>query len=145
MGNLLYHLHMHVESGDLGMVLPGPVDVELAPHTVLQPDILIMLKAGFGKLTDTHIIGPPDLVIEVSSPGTIGYERREKQDAYARGEVPEYWIVNPEAKAVEVLVLEANGYRSLSVFRKQTILPSRVVPEFAIPVEQFFKDDWIPS
>jgi len=32
-----------------------------------------------------RIVGAPDLIVEIASPGTAGYDRREKQDAYARG------------------------------------------------------------
>jgi len=137
-GEVFIYLFDHVTSADLGEVVIGPIDVELAPDVVLQPDIVVMLNTGPGKITDTHFIGAPDLVIEVSSPGTIGYERREKQDAYARGGVPEYWIVNPEAQTIELLVLEAGEYRSLGIFRGQAKLPSQVVPNLPVRVEQLF-------
>ena len=37
-----------------------------------------------------------------------------------------------------ILVLEGGAYRSLGVFAGQALLPSRVLPGFPIPVEQFF-------
>jgi Uma2 family endonuclease len=137
-GEVFCYLMTHVETAHLGEVIVGPLDVELAPNVVLQPDILVVLKAGLEKLNDSHFIGSPDLVIEVSSPGTIGYERREKQDAYACGGVPEYWIVNPEARTVEILMLQTGEYHSLGVFRGKAILPSQVLPGFTVRVEQFF-------
>jgi Uma2 family endonuclease len=84
----------------------------------------------------------PYLVIEVSSPGTIGYERQEKQDAYARGGVPEYWIANPEACTVEVLALEAGEYHSQGVYRGKATLPSQIVPGLLVHVEQYFVSVW---
>ncbi len=97
-----------------------------------------MLNANLDKITETRIIGAPDLVVEVASPGTAGHERRTKQDAYAHAGVPEYWVVNPEARNVEVLVVEAGEYFSLGVFRGQATLPSQVLPGFATHAEQFF-------
>lgn len=137
-GEVFIYLFDHVTSASLGEVVIGPIDVELAPNVVLQPDIVVVLNTGLGKITDTHFIGAPDLVIEVSSPGTIGYERREKQDAYSRGGVLEYWIVNPEAQTVEILMLDTGEYRSLGVFRNKAIPPSQVLPGFPVRVEQFF-------
>jgi len=62
--------------------------------------------------------------------------------AYARAGVPEYWIVRPDAHTVEVLVLDRGTYRSLGIFGGQETLPSRVVPELPVHVDQFFASVW---
>lgn len=87
----------------------------------------------------TRIIGAPDLVIEVSSPGTVDYDRHAKQDAYARAGIQEYWIADPATQTVEVLVLEGGKYYSLGVFSGSMSLSSKVVPTIAeVQAEQFF-------
>jgi Uma2 family endonuclease len=121
-------LAAHVEDVGLGQVFIAPVDVELFPKVVVQPDVMVILKDNEGKIKPTRIIGAPDLVVEVSSPATIGYDRREKQDAYARAGVPEYWIVHPGEQTIEVLTLEGNVYTSLGIFSGQAPLLSKVVP-----------------
>jgi Uma2 family endonuclease len=128
----------HVEFAGLGRVFAAPVDVELAPDTVVQPDIVVVLSANLHRITPSRIIGAPDLVVEILSPGTAGYDRREKQDAYARAGVGEYWIVDPGAQTVELLTLEQGGYRSHGVFRGQARLPSSVVT-LPVPIERFFQ------
>jgi Uma2 family endonuclease len=42
-------------------------------------------------------------VVEVASPGTAVYDRLSKARAYARAEVEEYWIVDPQAYSYELL------------------------------------------
>lgn len=135
-----YYLFMHVEQTGLGEVYEAPFDVELAHKTMVQPDVLVVLNANREKITDSRIIGAPDLVIEVASPGTAGYDRSKKQTAYARAGVPEYWIADPWSRTIEVLALEMGSaeYRSLGVFEGQATLPSRVVPNLPIQVGQFF-------
>jgi Uma2 family endonuclease len=128
----------HVEFAGLGRVFAAPVDVELAPDTVVQPDIVVVLSANLHRITPSRIIGAPDLVVEILSPGTAGYDRREKQDAYARSGVGEYWIVDPGAQTVELLTLDQGGYRSHGVFRGQARLPSSAVT-MPVPVERFFQ------
>jgi Uncharacterized protein conserved in cyanobacteria, COG4636 len=135
---LVTFLVTHVEFAGLGRVFAAPVDVELAPDTVVQPDIVVILSANLDRITPSRIIGAPDLVVEILSPGTAGYDRREKQDAYARAGVGEYWIVDPGAQTVELLTLEQGGYRSHGVFRGQARLPSSVVT-LPVPVERFFQ------
>ena len=128
----------HVEFAGLGRVFAAPVDVELAPDTVVQPDIVVVLSANLHRITPSRIIGAPDLVVEILSPGTAGYDRREKQDAYARSGVGEYWVVDPGAQTVELLTLDQGGYRSHGVFRGQARLPSSAVT-MPVPVERFFQ------
>jgi Uma2 family endonuclease len=127
------------EQGGLGLVRIAPFDVELAPDTVVQPDVFVVLSKHFDKITDNRILGAPDLVVEVASPGTAIYDRHNKLDAYVRAGVPEYWIVDTDARGVEVLVLEMIGiYRSLGVFRGKAVIPSQVVPGLLVQVEKFF-------
>jgi Uma2 family endonuclease len=137
-GRLFRHLATQVEDAGLGRVYIAPFDVELAPNTVVQPDVLVILSANYKKITLSRVIGAPDLVVEVSSPGTVGYDRDKKQNAYARAGVREYWIADPWSRTVEVFSLEAGAYRSLGVFEGKATLPSRVVPGFSTRVERFF-------
>ncbi len=137
-GRFFRYLATHIEDTGYGRVYMAPFDVELAHDVVVQPDVLVILNDSRNKITPSRIIGAPDLVVEVASPGTAGYDRRKKQDAYARAGVPEYWIAEPLTGTVEVLVLETGEYRSLGVFEGKATLPSRVIPELPVQVEQFF-------
>lgn len=134
------HLTIHIQFAGLGRIFTAPTDVELAPGTVVQPDILVIRAANQGRITPSRIIGPPDLVIEIASPSTAGYDRRDKQDAYAQAGVNEYWIVDPHAQTIEVLRLHEEAYQSQGVFRGQAQLPSQVVPNLTVPVAQLFAE-----
>ena len=137
-GRFYHYLFVHVELADLGKVYHAPCDVELAPNIVVQPDVIVVLNANLGVLTPTKVVGAPDLVVEVVSPGTASYDRRGKQDVYARFGVREYWIADPEARIVELLVLENDVYRIVGVYRGQATLPSQLIPNLPVRVEQFF-------
>lgn len=131
------HLTIHIQFKGLGRVFGPPCDVELAPNTVIQPDVVVVLNEHADIITPSRIIGAPDLVVEIASPGTAGYDRRDKQDSYARAGVPEYWIADPAARTVEVLQLEGQRYRPIGVFRGKALLPSPLLGQFPTPVEQF--------
>ncbi len=137
-GELFSYLRNHVKQFNLGRVFMAPIDVEIAPDDVFQPDVLLLLQTHLDKVKASRIIGTPDLVVEVASPGTATHDRREKYDAYANAGVPEYWIADPIAHTVEVFILESRKYYSQGVFRGKAILPSKVLPEFAVCVELFF-------
>ncbi len=133
---LICRLYEHVVDTGLGMVFGGNTGVELAPRVVVIPDVVVVLTPNLSRITDRSIAGPPDLVVEIASPSTAGYDRRQKQDAYARAGVPEYWIADPAHRTIEVLCLEGGHYQSLGVFQGATTLPSRVLPGFPTLVEQ---------
>jgi Uma2 family endonuclease len=67
--------------------------------------------------------GHPDLVVEVISPGTGRVDRLLKRDAYAGLGVPEYWIIDPELRMLERLILRdglyaiAEGHSDDATFR----------------------------
>lgn len=137
-GRVYRYLSVYVEDAGLGEVYIAPFDVELSTRTVVQPDVVVVLNSQLHRITESRIIGAPDLVVEVSSPGTVGHDRDKKKHAYARSGVAEYWIVDPWSHTVEVLTLEAGSYRSLGVFEGKAVLPSQIVPDFLVHVEQFF-------
>ena len=133
-----HYLFVYFELAGLGRVFVAPVDVELESKNVFQPDVVVILNAHLDRMTQKKIIGAPDLAVEVASPSTAAYDRLTKYDVYARAGVTEYWIVKPDSRAVEILVLENGKYRSLGVFNGKATLPSRVVPGLPVRVEQFF-------
>lgn len=100
--------------------------------------MLVILNEHLDRIASSHVIGAPDLVVEILSPGTMRHDLNEKLRAYERAQVPEYWIVNPSERVIELLVLDDEVYRSLGVFQGATVLPSRIVPHLAVTIEQFF-------
>jgi Uma2 family endonuclease len=130
--------YVNLELTGLARVFAAPTDVTLPTGTTVQPDIVVVLAAHTGILTTGRILGAPDLVVEILSPGTAGYDWRTKQDAYARGGVPEYWIADPYARTVEPLFLEGDAYRSAGVFQGAATVPSKALPDLPLHVEQFF-------
>jgi Uma2 family endonuclease len=133
------HLFNHVEVVGQGKVRLAPFDIVLAADRVVQPDVLVVLNENLGKLTPSRMIGAPDLVVEIRSPGTATYDRLSKYEAYEQAEVPEYWIANPRTRSVEVLILQNGKYFSQGVFQGEDTLPSQIVPGIAnVQIEQFF-------
>lgn len=135
---LSHYLFVYAELAGLGRVFAAPIDVDLGSKNVYQPDVLVVLNEHLEIVHEQKIVGAPDLVIEVVSPGTAILDRLSKYDAYACAGIAEYWMVKPDGQTVEVLVLEDGEYHSTGIFSGQDILPSRVVPEFPVRVEQFF-------
>ena len=137
--SLVYHLRTHLaqQKPPLGMLFSATGVI--LPTGPVIPDLVYVSMQNLHILTEKRIVGVPDLLIEIASPGTAGYDRREKQDAYARSGVPEYWWVEPGNRTVEVLVLDTSGkYRPLGLVDGQNPIPSRRLPGLKFPVESIF-------
>ncbi len=137
-GEIFGYLRQFVQMAGRGRVFAAPTDVELGRGDVVQPDVFVVLNEHLDLVTPQRLLGSPDLVVEILSPGTMRHDLQEKFEAYERARVPEYWIVNPGERTIELFVLEKNAYRSLEVFQGKAALPSRIIPDFPVAVEQFF-------
>jgi Uma2 family endonuclease len=132
-------LHSYIQLTHIGEVYIAPFDVRLRFNTVVQPDMLVVLQSHLDRVTDAGVIGAPDLVVEVASPGTATHDRREKYDAYAQAGLPEYWIADPATRTVEVRVLDGETYRLLGLFKSNEKMRSTVVPRIEeVSVDKFF-------
>ena len=128
----------HVEANDLGEVLNAPLDVVLSGEDVVQPDILFISRERSNIITE-EIKGPPDLIIEILSPGTEDYDRGYKKTLYARHGVKEYWIVDPEAKTVELFSLGEKGFELHRAYKGTERLGSPLLKGLAIDLRKVFE------
>jgi Uma2 family endonuclease len=133
-GHLYAHLREHLSAAERGEVFYAPTGVRLSDHDVAEPDLVVVLAEHAGRVGEQAIDGPPDLVVEILSPGTAGRDLGEKRDLYERSGVAEYWIVDPVAAAVEVLVLRAGRYARFGLFRRSDRLRSALLPGLEVPL-----------
>lgn len=97
-----------VESG-LGLVIGAPFDVYLDEQNVPQPDLVVVLRDRERVLGSTRLESAPSLAIEIISPSSATRDRVTKRNLYARYGVPEYWLVDPDAKTVTIFSDPRNG------------------------------------
>ncbi len=129
------HILLHeFLAGGLGEVLFAPVGVRLSEHDVPEPDLVVVLTENAGRVQDQWIEGPPDLVVEILSPGTASRDLKTKRNLYEASGVPEYWIVDTKAGLVEVLALEGKGYARFGLFGRGEVLRSMRLTGLEIPV-----------
>ena len=84
--------------------------MHLSDRDVFEPDVLYVLERTRDRVGERYVEGPPDLVVEVSSPSTRRQDLVRKRRVYERFEVPEYWFVDLDADRVEVYVLRTGRY-----------------------------------
>ena len=132
-------LHAFIEERRLGKVMIAPLDVVLSDEDVLQPDIMFVSAQRLSIITDRDIKGPPDLVVEVLSPATAGRDRTIKRAMYLRFGVREYWIVDPAARTVEVLLAGALEFETVRVYSEGTAAASPTIDGLRVEVSSIFE------
>ena len=91
----------YLKAEGLGHQVIAPADVEVAPDTMVEPDLFVVPPVA-GRLPRSWTeAGRLLLVVEVLSPTTARVDRVRKRALYARMGVPEYWIVDVDARVVE--------------------------------------------
>jgi Uma2 family endonuclease len=94
----------YVDAERLGMALTSPADLELEADTVTQPDVFVVPSAyshDNGPLREWSQVRGLLLAVEVLSPSSIRTDRVTKREFFQRVRVPEYWVVDLDARAVE--------------------------------------------
>ena len=137
-GNLFVLLSQYIKERDLGKLFHAPIDLILSSTSVLQPDLLFVSKARQSIITERAIEGAPDLVVEILSPTTSRTDRVTKAQIYARHSVPVYWIVDPEREAIEIYLLEADGYRLAATLLGKTPMAAPPFTELEIAARDVF-------
>ncbi len=127
----------HIRDRRLGALLAAPFDVILSDENVVQPDLVFVAAAHAERIRD-RLHGPPDLAIEILSAAHAERDRIVKREIYRQHGVPEYWIVDGAARAVEVLLLDAGIWRLHGMFDAGDILTSVVLPDLRLDVAEVF-------
>jgi Uma2 family endonuclease len=121
-----------------GRVYYAPIDVYLDEGNVVQPDILWVAADGQCQITDKRLVGPPDLIVEILSPGTTRRDRREKYELYERFGVREYWIIEPEEAYIEVYPLQDGRFVRQGVYIPEQTFESPVLGGKTVEVGRIF-------
>lgn len=125
----------------LGIVMSAPLDVFLGAHTVLQPDLIVLLRDRRPSFGSKGIEGAPSLAIEIFSRSTGSRDRGQKRHLYARFGVPEYWLVHTVNRTVTIFNQpEAGHYTHEDTVSKAAI--SVTIPGLSIDLSELFSPVW---
>ena len=134
--NLGGDLRQHVRKHRLGRVFVAPYDIVFSPSTVLEPDVIFVSNARLHIIGKKNLSGPPDLVVEVSSPTTRARDLTRKKDLYERFGVAEYWFVDLDAERFEVYRLNEGRFAPPTFFGRNEVATSPFLPGLEVSVDE---------
>lgn len=131
----------HVDAGSrLGIVLgppfqqgrggPGGWRILDEPELHFGRDVLVPDLAGWWRIRMPTVPDAaysslaPDWVCEILSPSTALFDRTHKLGIYARESVPFAWLIDPIARTLEVLRLDAGGWSMVTSHAGDDVVPA---------------------
>ena len=126
------------DENDLGEVY-SDFDVVLSDTDTVRPGLLFVSKERLHIITADNVQGAPDLVVEIRSESTARRDWTTKRALYERHGVKEYWLVDPEAATVAVLLLDEGELKVTGVYGEGDTLSSAVMSGFSIVLADIFR------
>lgn len=125
-----------------GRAFLSPFDLFVSASRYYIPDLCFFTAQNLenSRVLDDprNIRVAPDVLVEVLSTSTARHDRVAKTGAYAEFGVPNYWIVDPDARTLEAFALRDGLYfLAAALDETQTFLPADF-PELLIPLAQVF-------
>jgi Uma2 family endonuclease len=107
-GNVYFQLREYCRDHDLGITWPADNGYQCfahAPGRVRRPDVSFIRRGRLpGDVPPQGWVKiPPDLAVEVVSPGDSAEKLEEKLEDYQKAGVPLVWVIYPEARKARVL------------------------------------------
>jgi Uma2 family endonuclease len=143
---MLTSLFYHFFSDKKCKVYVAPFDVRLPKgteadeeiDTVVQPDLSVICDSS--KLDRRGCKGPPDLVVEILSPGSAGRDMKDKLGLYEKHGVKEYWLVYPYEQVVEIFTINPYGkYCFCERFKNNETAESPLFPGLKVDLVKVFE------
>jgi Uma2 family endonuclease len=132
-------LKTFVEMTDTGLVRDAPFPVQTESGLRIDPDVIFVASANLDRVRDSHVEGPPDIVVEVCSKASTAVDRGDKFVAYEAIGVREYWLVDPVRQLVNMFHLGPDG--CFDEFRPDTAgrLRSRVLTGLVLDMDPLWR------
>jgi Uma2 family endonuclease len=140
-GNLFGALWQYFAQYPIGEVVATP-GIIFDRYNGVIPDVVVVLNERRDAITaGERFVGPPNIVIEIVSPGAENTRRDRimKRQIYGKFGVNEYWVVDPAERTVEIYRPHAGTLELDVTLAAGDMLRSPVLPEFACSVDQLFK------
>jgi len=128
--NLAFLLGVYFRSSRVGCgkIFVAPLDVHLSPEDVFQPDLIYVSAGRLEIIGRGGLLAAPDLAVEILSPFSALRDRTQKLRIYAASGTTECWLIDPEAKNVQIYEFELDRERPTRIVSGEESFTSRLFP-----------------
>jgi Uma2 family endonuclease len=128
----------YLKKNPIGHILTTP-GLIFSEFDGVIPDLIFITHEKIDEILneeDGKFHGAPEIVIEILSPGRVNARRdlQIKRELYEIYNVPEYWVIKPQEKEIEVFRAGKSG----EIFRENETLKTAVLPKFKLNIKKLF-------
>jgi Uma2 family endonuclease len=140
LGVLVGGPYQHGRGGPGGWWILGEPELHLG-RDALVPDLAGWRRARMPRMPSTAYFPlAPDWVCEILSPSTASLDRVKKLTIYAREQVAHAWLIDPVARTLEVLRLEAGRWTILATHTGSDVVRADPFAEIELELESLWAD-----
>jgi Uma2 family endonuclease len=136
MGTLLFNLDRYFHANLIGEVLISENVYALSPTTRRSPDMAVILGDRRKELENATVIPIiPEIAAEVYAPGDTLRMIHRKLKQYFEAGVKEVWLIDPDAREVEIWTGPRLPEHELT---GASAITSSLLQGFSLPLEELF-------
>ena len=126
----------------IGIVKIAPFVMKVDPtRSGREPDLQIILKSNPGNFTETAMLGPADICIEIVSEGSVARDYGDKFEEYEKGGVREYWVFDSLRKMAFFYRLNEAGFYQLIAPDENGNYRTPLLPKLVVHVPTLWQEN----
>jgi Uma2 family endonuclease len=141
LARLMIALERYVAEQRVGKIFYD-IDLLIVSGQFLRPNMLFVPNDARDGISDRGMEKAPGLVVEILSPTSAAIDRVKKPRRYGDFGVPEYWVVDPEEKAVWVWRFASGGKDAERLTERLTWQPAGAAEPFELELAGLFRPMW---
>jgi Uma2 family endonuclease len=128
-------------SRNAGEVLASGYKIRIDDRRGTMPDVQFYRRGNLPRGQEKGLErGRPDLAVEVISPSSRSKDSVRKLHDYAAIGVPEFWLIDPEARTLERLVLRDGVYSILEALEGDMVFRPDSFEGLEIDLDRLWRD-----
>jgi Uma2 family endonuclease len=132
---------LFAEELSLGRIYQAPFLMRLHERpSGREPDLLFVSNENAGRMKETYVDGPADLVVEVVSPESVSRDRGDKYAEYEQAGVREYWLIDPIRESANFYTLDDEGLYRDAPLEESHIFRSSVLAGLWLDVSWLWQE-----
>jgi len=125
----------------IGVVMQAPFLMRVDEFDLKrEPDLQVILNDNPGQLTETAMLGPTDICIEIVSPESAERDYGKKLTLYEKAGVKEYWLFDYLRKGTHFYRLNDQGFYELNTPDANGNYETPLLPGLKIHVPTLWTD-----
>ncbi len=129
-----------------GQVLASGYKLRIDDQRGVMPDVQYYRRGNLPEGQEQGLeTGRPDLVVEVISAGSRSKDCVRNLHDYASLQVPEYWLIDPEAQTLERLVLRGGVYSIVEALEGDAVFAPDGFEGLEIPLGRLWAEGEEPE